>query len=305
MDALTQMQENMKQQNGESSNSSLGSQVRPRIFTAQEIQTNPSLKTGTLLQERRSDAVCPVCQGTGYIYYEDAKGYLFSRECDACGVVARRREESRIQFANIPEAYKSIKLKDTSLAVYEQPESKKLFVNALKAIEYWVQHFSEMHERGMGLYFHSQTKGSGKTMTAAALANEIIATMKRPVKFATSSQILSEIKATWDRGSEYATESKLIDALCNTEILVIDDFGTEQVRDWINDKFYQIINGRYEDKKVTIYTSNFDLHKLKYDERITNRMLERSYIIPFPEESVRLRIAKENRDAMQSIINGD
>ena len=145
-------------------------------------------------------------------------------------------------------------------------------------------------EEGKGLYLWSETKGSGKTMLAAALANELINEHKRYVKFATSLDILDEIKATYGRRNydeNESAESKLLKDLVSAEFLIIDDFGTERATDWAGEKFYQIVNKRYINKKVTFFTSNYDLKTLNYDDRITNRIRERCYIIHFPEESVR------------------
>jgi DNA replication protein DnaC len=132
-------------------------------------------------------------------------------------------------------------------------------------------------------------------MLATALANELLNKHKKVVKFATSLDILDEIRATYDKNSG-ESESKLLNDLVSTEFLVIDDFGTERASDWAGEKFYQIVNKRYVNKKVTIYTSNYDLEKLKYDDRITNRIKERSYIAHFPEESARETIAKREND---------
>ncbi|BBF41975.1 helicase loader DnaI [Lachnospiraceae bacterium KM106-2] len=121
------------------------------------------------------------------------------------------------------------------------------------------------------------------------------------VKFATSSSIIEEIKKSWSKTSIY-TESNLIDALIQTDVLVIDDFGTESLREWINDKFYYIINERYINERTTIYTSNYKLDELQYDERIINRIRENCYQIPFPEESIREQIEKENTKEMASMI---
>ena len=135
---------------------------------------------------------------------------------------------------------------------------------------------------------------------AVSLANELMDKGVQ-VKFATSLQILSEIKKSWDKNSEYQSESELINQLSATEVLIIDDFDVEQGgKAWISERFYQVINSRYMDKKVTIYTSNSGIESLGYDDRIVNRIKERSCVLPFPEESVRDRIAKEN---MNELIN--
>ena len=67
---------------------------------------------------------------------------------------------------------------------------------------------------------------------------------QKSVKFTTSLKILEEIKSTWS-ARDNATESKLIRDLTYADILIIDDFGADSGRDWIYEKFYGIINGRY------------------------------------------------------------
>ena len=207
---------------------------------------------------------------------------------------------ARLKFANIPEAYKNVR-KDSIKNVYQKPESKKAMVAICTAIKYWLEHFDEMFEKGKGLYLYSGTKGSGKTMFAAYIANELIYEKKKTVKFATSVQIINEIKSTWNRDSDTST-NQLLDDLIKAEILIIDDFGTEKAKDWISEAFYSIINGRYSDMKITIFTSNMSIGNLDYDKRITNRIMERNYIIPFPEESVRELIAQGNNEELKNII---
>lgn len=53
--------------------------------------------------------------------------------------------------------------------------------------------------------------------------------------------------------------------------------------------------------KVTFYTSNCNLKTLKYDDRITNRIREKSYLVHFPEESVREFKAKADEVKLQGI----
>jgi DNA replication protein DnaC len=41
------------------------------------------------------------------------------------------------------------------------------------------------------------------------------------------------------------------------EVLVLDELGATIPTDWVRDTLYQIINTRYNDKKVTIFTTNY------------------------------------------------
>lgn len=241
-----------------------------------------------------------MCQGTGWRTYRDENGIVWSEECK-CGIRQREIMNNRISFANIPEAFKDISLDSFNINAYNGAESRNKAETATRCVKYWLDNFETLKERGMGLYLYSKTKGSGKTRMAVSIANELMHDKGCQVKFCTSLQILNEIKSTWDKQSG-ESEGKLLDFLSTSEILIIDDFGTEQSdKPWINERFYQIINNRYVDKKITIFTSNERVDLLKYDDRITNRIKERVFQIPFPEESVRDIIAKNNT---KELING-
>lgn len=253
-----------------------------------------------------SSDVCPICRGEGWIVYTE-NGIDLAKPC-ACrerAIMARR-----LQFANIPDAFRDMRLNSFRTDVYRKPESKALISTACQIVKTYLSEFDAMRDAGMGLYLYSGTKGSGKTRMAAGIANELI--KRYQVKFAGSTTILREIKKTWKSNSKKTwdvesglTESDLLDDLSRVEILIIDDFGTETVADWINDRFYQIINDRYVNKKITIFTSNDALDSLDYDDRIVNRIKERTYQIAFPEESVRNYIAeKNNADMIERLKEG-
>jgi len=233
--------------------------------------------------------VCPICEGREWILkIKDGVEIAVPCKCREKAVMSRR-----LRFADIPEAFRGMDLRSFRMDVYRKQESKKMVSDACKIIKTYLDDFESQKERGMGLYIWSRTKGSGKTRIAAGIANELM--KNYAVKFAVSLTILQEIKNTWQRDTKYS-ENQLMDALYTTDILVIDDFGVERPADWINDKMYQIINERYINRKVTIFTSNDPLETLQYDDRITNRIKERTYQIAFPEESVRDHIAERMQE---------
>jgi len=244
--------------------------------------------------------VCPLCEGTGWVYYTD-NGYEFAKKCKCWDKMVASR---RLQFAELPEVFKDVKLRNFNLQIYRTIESRNLIAVAAKTITYYLENFDELKNQGMGLYLFSETKGSGKTRMAVGIANSLL--NSHQVKFAGSTTIIKEIKRTWNKkpSEDGETESQLLDSLAAVEVLIIDDFGTETPAGWINDKFYQIINDRYVGRKVTIFTSNAALDRLNYDERITNRIKERTYQIAFPEESVRDYIAEKNNQELINNLRG-
>lgn len=224
----------------------------------------------------------------------------------SCGIRQKNILDGKLEFASIPDAYRGLRLYQFDLAVYHDSRSRQMIHVAYDCIRCWLDDFDTMRTEGMGLYIFSGTKGSGKTRAAASIANELIHEHHMSVKFTTSVQILSEIKKSWDRSSEL-TESRLLDDLARAEVLIIDDFGTEKTgmdknKAWLDSKFYQVLNGRYSNKRMTIYTSNYSVDDLPYEERIASRIKENAYQIPFPEESVREHIAKKNMaDLMERV----
>lgn len=253
-----------------------------------------------------SEYKCSKCRDTGFVYVKQMlNGYEYENaaECE-CGLIEQRRQDARLQYLNLPDVFKDVSLDNFDPDIYKKPESRKLIEKVLKVINHYLDNFEECQQKGMGLYIYSATKGSGKTRLVASIGNELFKREGIKVKFATSMDILQEIKKTWsNEGADKLTESKLIEYLIETDVLIIDDFGMEKASSWVNEKFYQIINGRYLENKVTIYTANQPLEKNDYDERITNRIGEKSYRLIFPEESIRDIRKQENQDEILKILN--
>lgn len=246
--------------------------------------------------QTETKTTCPICGGNGWILTNEEKNIY-----KPCICLEKEQEANKLKFANIPVKYQGKKLADIKENMYQSKESLEQIKIVTAALKEYLERFKELQTLGKGLYLYSYAKGSGKTISACALSNELME-QGYQVKFADAPTILAEIKRTYekDTDSEY-TENKLLDALVTTEILVIDDFGTEKVTDWVNNKFYHIINQRYVSKKVTIYTSNVEISALEYDNRIKDRVLETSFIIPYPEESVREIIAMNNRVGLKAL----
>ena len=49
----------------------------------------------------------------------------------------------------------------------------------------------------------------------------------------------------------------LLAPVYQAEVLVLDELGSTIPTDWVRDTMYQIINKRYNDKKLTIFTTNY------------------------------------------------
>lgn len=246
---------------------------------------------------------CEKCRDTGWEMVKEPDGHEFCREC-SCGYLQRYRLNGRLKFATIPKEFEGQTVDNFQTDCYSTAANRELAAMAQTIAKRYVEKFDEIQETGKGLYFYSRVKGSGKTRLAVSIANDLIEKKFIQAKFATTIQILDQIKATWGGISKNEeSEQKLIHDIVSVPVLVIDDIGVEAVRDWINERFYNILNGRMIEKRVTIFTSNCKIEELNFDDRITNRIVKMALPVQFPDESIRTAIArKENDDLLDRLL---
>lgn len=155
----------------------------------------------------------------------------------------------------------------------------------------FVINFDKFRKQGRGLYIYSLTKGSGKTMLACCMANEILKTHNIPVKFISMQEY---IELSRDKGE--AAKAR-INAILEAVLLIVDDIGaTAEDKDWISSAIFRLVNRRHENLLPTIYTSNAPIDDLKCGERTTSRIYEDSVPLSMPEVSIRRKKADKSRD---------
>lgn len=262
---------------------------------------------GTPLAEATPAYKCGICHDTGWEIVKDPDGHEFCRRC-RCGLFERQAIERKLSFATIPKEFEGHTVANFQTDCYSTPQNRELAQMARLIAKRYVEQFEEIRETGKGLYFYSSVKGSGKTRLAVSIANDLIQQKMISAKFATTIQILDQIKATWGEkkkkeDGEDQTEQKLINDIISVPVLVIDDIGVEGAKDWVNERFYNILNGRMIEKRITIFTSNCRMEDLKLDDRIVNRIIKMALPIEFPNESIRVAIAKkENNDLLDRLL---
>ena len=68
------------------------------------------------------------------------------------------------------------------------------------------------------------------------------------------SSILAHMRKQYSEGRG---ADGIVDRLILADVLILDDLGTEKVTDWSREQLFLIINGRYEDCRPTVITSNY------------------------------------------------
>ncbi len=109
--------------------------------------------------------------------------------------------------------------------------------------------------------------GCGKTHLAAAIANFAVG-MGVPTLFLTVPDLLDMLRFAY--GATDTTFEERFDEIRNANLLILDDFGTQNATAWAQEKLFQIINYRYINKLPLVVTTNLSLTEI--EARIRSRL---------------------------------
>ena len=220
--------------------------------------------------------------------FEDEKGYCYALKS---AMKPSGDAEFRKARAMIPFEYMGLNTHDFKWDIYKQDTTK-----TKNTLNRYIMGFETMREKGMGLYIYSATKGSGKTMLSCCLLNELADRHAISVKFVNVLDLLDMTKKS------YEGSSAEVNAIRDAAVLVLDDIGVQMAREWVDTVLYQLINQRYNEHRVTFYTSNVKIDGLKMDERTKDRIEAASYMVKLPDVPVRRnKSAKEKEELLKKI----
>jgi len=122
--------------------------------------------------------------------------------------------------------------------------------------------------------------GVGKTHLAVSIIKGLVAKGFGGV-FCEFGSLLKEIQDSYNPISK-SSELKVLAPIYETELLVLDELGATIPTDWVRDTMYQIINKRYNDRKLTIFTTNYSDARRSdkeqvLEDRIGSRLRSRLY----------------------------
>jgi len=110
--------------------------------------------------------------------------------------------------------------------------------------------------------------GVGKTHLAVAIGKHA-AQANVEVLFTVVPDLLDHLRSSFDPRAETAYDARFM-AVKDSQLLILDDLGTESATPWAREKLFQIINHRYTEQLPTVITTNIDMNKI--DERIQSRI---------------------------------
>jgi DNA replication protein DnaC len=182
--------------------------------------------------------VCEICFGTG-VEVVPLKG---ARPCSCRAQDSRQRS---MLASRIPVRYASCSLDNFK----SQPNSSQNI-----AFRFACRLVLDYPAVDRGLLFMGPV-GVGKTHLAVAILKGLIE-KGVPCLFYESGSLLKQIQASYNPISN-TSELRVLAPVYQAEVLVLDELGSTIPTDWVRDTIYQIINTRYNDKKLTIFTTNY------------------------------------------------
>jgi len=171
------------------------------------------------------------------------------------------RVERMLAEARIPDRYEHCDLESYTPTDPSQKKAKN-----------YVQSFLDKYPGvDVGLLLMG-TCGVGKTHLAVALLKGVIIEKRDSGLFYDFRDLLRDIQASWNSVSR-TSELEVLRPVLDAKVLVLDELGANKPTDWVRDTIAYIINSRYNDKKLTIFTSNFlDAPPHNREESLTDRI---------------------------------
>ena len=108
-------------------------------------------------------------------------------------------------------------------------------------------------DRGLLLLGHA---GVGKTHVAVGVLRAVIEKTGAQGLFYDTRDLLKTIRSTYDPVVK-ASESSILRPVMECPFLVLDDLGAERPTDWVEEMMNLIVNTRYNERRMTLFTSNY------------------------------------------------
>jgi DNA replication protein DnaC len=197
---------------------------------------------------------CPHCKGTGWklVPRKDGTPGQMAVACE-CGI--EERAEKVMERARVPKRYEHCDFESYATDLADGETWTAQHEQALKQAKLLTQAFVRDYpatEKGLLLMGPS---GVGKTHLAVAALKELIRRGHNGL-FCDYRELLKEIQASYNPSSE-STEMGVLEPVRTAEILVLDDLGASKPSAWVLDIIGLVLNARYNEKRVTILTTNY------------------------------------------------
>jgi DNA replication protein DnaC len=173
-----------------------------------------------------------------------------------CDCAESERAARALQRARIPVRYEHCDLDNFETDVYEGfpdgPEYKSSLSQAKLVVEGFARDYPLTLDAGLLLIGPC---GVGKTHLAVAVLKQLVRRGHEAL-FYDYRELLKEIQNSYNPENPI-TESRLLEPVLSAEVLLLDDLGSSKPSNWALEMIGHILTTRYNEKRVTLLTSNY------------------------------------------------
>ena len=230
------------------------------------------------------DYDCPDCKDTGYIGTEK------------CHCLKHRAIQLFYKQSNIEDVLKDENFDHFNLMLYPDDlvdpvtgaTSRDIMREALELAHGFVESFDREH-RNLLLYGDT---GVGKSFLSHCIAKDLLERGKS-VLYLDAIQLFELLEARqFDREMSYRQKNSMISYILDSDLLIIDDLGTELANGFTTSQLYHVIETRLTQSRSTIISTNLSIRELNelYSERIFSRIMSNYQNLRLVGDDIRLKI---------------
>ena len=218
---------------------------------------------------------CQDCQDTGYIGNEK------------CHCFKQRIIDEMYQQSNLREILKAENFSTLSYKYYDQENIKQMQI-AIETCKNFVEKFDKSFEN----ILLCGTVGIGKTFLSNCIAKEIL-DQGHSVLYLSAFQLFDLMaKNSFSAGdSKEGDVAKQYPYIFESDLLIIDDLGTELANRFTVAGFFLVINERILRKKSTLISTNLSPEEIlsTYTERCASRIISNYTMLKLSGSDIRLK----------------
>ena len=230
---------------------------------------------------------CSLCQDTGYIMQGEKTVMCSCLKQKLIDISYNQSNIRNLDIENFSNFRFDLYSNEKNPEKYNSDISPRENMKRIKKIvDDFIIHFSERNEKS--LLFTGNT-GLGKTFLSNCIAKEMMDQGKIVIYQTAPSMLNTMIDY---RFGKKEVSIDFYDNIMNSDLLIIDDLGTESTNNIKSTELFNIINTRLLNQVKTIISTNLTLQNLFsiYDERIVSRIVGNYNICRFFGDDIRFHM---------------